>query len=105
MGVDPTVSRCEIAIIIRRFQPGEGTSRGFLCDYNPSFNPRFKLYTWRQLGAPSCTGSLASSRWMFSKWSYLSTQVFMGLFCSLLLASSFTFFWYRSLLIHSQLAS
>lgn len=59
--------------------------------------------TCLKLGAPSWIGSLGSSLWIFSKWSYLSTQTFMGLFCSLLLASSFTFFWYLSLLIHSHL--
>lgn len=64
---------------------------------------RLSSSTCLKLGAPSWIGSLGSSLWIFSKWSYLSTQTFMGLFCSLLLASSFTFFWYLSLLIHSHL--
>ena len=65
--------------------------------------PPLSQFTCLKLGAPSWIGSLASSLWIFSKWSYLSTQTFMGLFCSLLLASSLTFFWYLSLLIHSHL--
>ena len=41
MGVDPTVSQCEIGSVTQlsygsRFQPGEGPSRGLLRDYKPS---------------------------------------------------------------------
>ena len=36
MGVDPTVSQCEIGSGSSRFQPGEGPSRGLLRAYEPS---------------------------------------------------------------------
>jgi hypothetical protein len=39
---------------------------------------------------------------MFSKWSNLRTQTFIGLSLSFRFASSACFFWKRSLLIHSQ---
>ena len=72
--------------------------------YNLTWWPSSPLLACLKLGAPSYAGSLGSRRWMFSKWSYFSTQIFIGLLASLALAASFSLLWNLSLFIHSHLS-